>query len=135
MRNRGILVQEMRIIEETLNNLKHEVEDLKNNTSKKAKENNFFRAVTQEGDGSMTPNVKSNIEDKFKNVKKKYEEEIDQYANDIKSLENQLVRFEKEIANKVDKSYIDTLEVSLNNIIKQYNGKHLVFHKIFYRKQ
>ena len=128
-------MQEMRIIEETLNNLKHEVEDLKNNTSKKAKENNFFRAVTQEGDGSMTPNVKSNIEDKFKNVKKKYEEEIDQYANDIKSLENQLVRFEKEIANKVDKSYIDTLEVSLNNIIKQYNGKHLVFHKIFYRKQ
>ena len=97
----------------------------------KVKENTFFRAVTQEGDGSMTPNVKSNIEDKFKNVKKKYEEEIDQYANDIKSLENQLVRFEKEMTNKVDKSYIDTLEVSLNNIIKQHNGKHLVFHKIY----
>jgi len=42
VRNRGLLVQEMRIIEETLNNLKHEVEDLKNNTSKKVKENHFF---------------------------------------------------------------------------------------------
>lgn len=112
----------MRVIEGTINSLKHEIDDLKNLKGNKGKDDTFFRTVTQEGDGSMTPNIRSNIEEKFKTLKKKYNIEIDQCENDIKSLENQLALFKKEVTNKVDKGYIETLEASINNIVKQNNG-------------
>ena len=135
VRNRGILAQEVRIIESVLNNLKHEIEDLKNNTSKKTENDSFFKPVLSElGDGSVTPSVRQTIDEKFKNAKKNYDREIDQYANDIKSLELQLVRFEKAMENKVDKSYIDTLEASINNIIKQNKSKKFIYSPLYYRQ-
>ncbi|CAI2374063.1 unnamed protein product [Moneuplotes crassus] len=124
-RNGGLITQEIRVLESAINNLKFEINDLKNNTSKKDHEKTLFRAGTIEGE-PISPNLKSTIEERVKNLKKNFDNEIDQYASDIKSFENQLAYFEKEMANKVDKSVIDNLEANLNNIIKQYIGSHSI---------
>lgn len=126
IRNRGILSQEVRVLESALGKLKHEIEDLKNNTTKKTSDNNSFNNYGNDMDGGMTPSLRQTLEEKFKTVKKNYEQEIDKYSSELKSHELQLVKLQKEIVNKVDKSYIDTLEASINTIIKQSKGKFLI---------
>lgn len=124
IRNRGILSQEVRVLESTIGNLKHEIEDLKNNSTKKTSDNNAFSNYGNDFDGGITPSLRQTLEEKFKAVKKNYEQEIDKYSLELKSHELQLVKLQKEITNKVDKSYIDTLEASINTIIKQSKGKY-----------
>lgn len=105
------------------NNTPH---DLKDGNGKKNGEDGFYQAMRPESDGNVTPNMRQAIEEKFKTVKKAIEREVDQYASDLKSLEVQLVKFGKEMENKVDKSYVDTLEASLNALIKQTKGSNSI---------
>jgi hypothetical protein len=131
MKSRGILSQEVRVIETVIGTMKYEIDDLKNTRSQKTSES----ALANRGgdpDGVMTPNLRNTLETKFNAVKKNYEIDIDKYAHELKSHELQLIKLQMQIVNKVDKSYIDTLEASINTIIKQNKGK-LKYNKLIFR--
>lgn len=122
IRNRGILAQEIRVLESNINAIKLELDDFKSNPTFKLTADNFFKTERPEAEGVVSPSVKQAIEEKFKNLKKTFEREFEDMTGDHKSLEMQLVKLEKEVSTKVDKSYIDTLEASLNSLIKQSKG-------------
>lgn len=75
-----------------------------------------FNILGNDIEGPISVFIKQAIDSKFKNITKAFERE---YAEDIKSLEMQLVKVEGQLETKVDKSYVDSIDVSLNSLIKQ----------------
>lgn len=121
IRNRGLLLQEVRILENTVNTMRQEMKELKEHKAEKQ-----TAMDGTESDLQSSAQVKQLIEDKFKSVKKNFENQVNDYANDIKSLELQLVKFEKDMTTKVDKTYMETFEASLNVLIKQSKGNNSI---------
>lgn len=122
------MVQELRVLENTVSTMKHEFDDLKNKIGFKASnsDSQSFSNNIMDPELSSTSKIKQMMDDKFKSLKKSFEQGVDQYANDIKSLEHQLVKFEKDISTKIDRSYMDTVEASLNALIKQSKGSNSI---------
>jgi methylphosphotriester-DNA--protein-cysteine methyltransferase len=126
IRNRGLLAQEMRVMESTLNHLKADIEDLKTNAGQKSGDDAYYKNSFFGGndiEGPISVFIKQGIDNKFKSITKAFERE---YAEDIKSLEMQLVKIEGHLETKVDKSYVDSIEVSLNSLIKQSKSSNSV---------
>ena len=100
MRNRGIMVQELRVLENTVSDLKRELEDLKNKIGFKnsnSESQSLSKNDTESG-LNLISNIKQMMDGKLKNLKRDFEKNVDQYASELKSLEIQLVKFEKDMS-------------------------------------
>lgn len=79
IRNRGILAQEVRVMDNVLGNLKYDVEDLKSNAGKylKASEDPLHKNDGYD-DLPVGTSVKQHIEDRIKSIKKEFDSEFNQ---------------------------------------------------------